>query len=77
MDEVIEEPINEVTYADGSRKEEASDEDHEDPVNENVHESILDLEKDVEVNYDPGLWGSINDTKRVMIVQRGPIKIFF
>ncbi|XP_020249354.1 zinc finger MYM-type protein 1-like [Asparagus officinalis] len=75
MDEVIEEPINEVTYADGSRKEEASDEDHEDPVNENVHESILDLEKDVEVNYDPGLWGSINDTKRVMIVQRGPIKI--
>ncbi|XP_020245253.1 uncharacterized protein LOC109823387 [Asparagus officinalis] len=78
MDEVIEEPMNEdyeVTYADGSRKEEASDEDHEEPVNENVHESILDLEKDVEVNYDPGLWGSINDTKRVMIVQRGPIKI--
>ncbi|XP_020270755.1 zinc finger MYM-type protein 1-like [Asparagus officinalis] len=72
IDEVIEEPMNEVTYADGSGNEKASDEDHEEPMNENVHvdendnevafseyhESILDLEKDVEVNYDPGLWGN-------------------
>ncbi|KAG5536432.1 hypothetical protein RHGRI_024009 [Rhododendron griersonianum] len=49
------------------------------PMNENVgneeHESVLDLEKDVDVNYDPGLWGSINDSKRIMLVLRGPIKI--
>ncbi|KAG5512643.1 hypothetical protein RHGRI_038930 [Rhododendron griersonianum] len=49
------------------------------PMNENVgneeHESMLDLEKDVDVNYDPGLWGSINDSKRIMLVLRGPIKI--
>ncbi|XP_058189417.1 uncharacterized protein LOC131307004 [Rhododendron vialii] len=49
------------------------------PMNENVgneeHESMIDLEKDVDVNYDPGLWGSINDSKRIMLVLRGPIKI--
>ncbi|KAG5541077.1 hypothetical protein RHGRI_021082 [Rhododendron griersonianum] len=42
------------------------------PMNENIgneeHESMLDLEKDVDVNYDPGLWGSINDSKRIMLV---------
>uniref|UniRef100_A0A2N9EKY1 Uncharacterized protein n=1 Tax=Fagus sylvatica TaxID=28930 RepID=A0A2N9EKY1_FAGSY len=35
-------------------------------VNEEASVSMLDLEKDVDVNYDPGLWGIINDTKRVM-----------
>lgn len=62
-------------------------EDYEEPMNEGVasgedHEAsgedleiILDLEKDVDVNYDPGLWGSIHDTKRIMLVERGPIKI--
>uniref|UniRef100_A0A2N9H125 Retrotransposon gag domain-containing protein n=1 Tax=Fagus sylvatica TaxID=28930 RepID=A0A2N9H125_FAGSY len=34
-------------------------------VNEEASVSMLDLEKDVDVNYDPGLWGIINDTKRV------------
>uniref|UniRef100_A0A2N9H3G2 CCHC-type domain-containing protein n=1 Tax=Fagus sylvatica TaxID=28930 RepID=A0A2N9H3G2_FAGSY len=33
-------------------------------VNEEASVSMLDLEKDVDVNYDPGLWGIINDTKR-------------
>ncbi|XP_058211817.1 uncharacterized protein LOC131324003 [Rhododendron vialii] len=51
------------------------------PMKENVgneeHESMLDLEKDVDVNYDPGSWGSINDSKRIMLVLRGPIKILF
>uniref|UniRef100_A0A2N9EVA5 TTF-type domain-containing protein n=1 Tax=Fagus sylvatica TaxID=28930 RepID=A0A2N9EVA5_FAGSY len=44
-------------------------------VNEEASVSMLDLEKDVDVNYDPGLWGIINDTKRVMLVKKGPIKI--
>ena len=39
-------------------------------VNEEVSISMLDLEKDVDVNYDPGLWGIINDTKRVMLVKK-------
>uniref|UniRef100_A0A2N9FX75 Uncharacterized protein n=2 Tax=Fagus sylvatica TaxID=28930 RepID=A0A2N9FX75_FAGSY len=34
-------------------------------VNEEASVSMLDLEKDVDVNYDPGLWGIINDTKRL------------
>ena len=38
------------------------------------NESILNLEKDIDMNYDPGLWGSINDTRRVMLVPRGLIK---
>jgi hypothetical protein len=44
-------------------------------VNEEASVSMLDLEKDVDVNYDPGLWEIINDTKRVMLVKKGPIKI--
>ena len=32
------------------------------------NESILNLEKDIDVNYDLGLWGSINDIKRVILV---------
>jgi hypothetical protein len=44
-------------------------------VNEEASVSMLDLEKDVDVNYDPGLWGIINDTKRVMLVKKGHIKI--
>jgi hypothetical protein len=32
-------------------------------VNEETSVSMLDLEKDVDVNYDPELWGIINDTK--------------
>ena len=44
-------------------------------VNEEVSVSMFDLEKDVDVNYDQGLWGIINDTKRVMLVKKGPIKI--
>ena len=44
-------------------------------VNEEASVSMLDLEKDVDVNYDPGLWGIINDTKRVMLVKKGLIKI--
>uniref|UniRef100_A0A2N9FAR2 HAT C-terminal dimerisation domain-containing protein n=2 Tax=Fagus sylvatica TaxID=28930 RepID=A0A2N9FAR2_FAGSY len=39
-------------------------------VNEEASVSMLDLEKDVDVNYDPGLWGIINDTKRVMLVKK-------
>jgi hypothetical protein len=44
-------------------------------VNEEASVSMLDLEKDFDVNYDPGLWGIINNTKRVMLVKKGPIKI--
>ena len=44
-------------------------------VNEEASSSMLNLDKDVDVNYDPGLWGSINDTKRVMLVKKCPIKI--
>ena len=44
-------------------------------VNEEVSVSMFDLEKDVDVNYDQGLWGIINDTKRVMLVKKCPIKI--
>ena len=44
-------------------------------VNEEASVSMLDLEKDVDVNYDLGFWGIINDTKRVMLVKIGPIKI--
>lgn len=36
---------------------------------------MFDLKKNVNVNYDPGLWESINDTKVVMLVKRGIIKI--
>ena len=36
---------------------------------------MFDLEKDIDVNYDPGLWGIINDTKRVMLVKKCLIKI--
>ena len=39
-------------------------------VDEEASVSMLDLEKDVDVNYDPGLWGIINDTKRVMLVKK-------
>ena len=39
-------------------------------VNEEDSVSMLDLEKDFDVNYDPGLWGIINDTKRVMLVKK-------
>ena len=35
-------------------------------VNEEASLSMLDLEKDVDMNYDSGLWGIINDTKRVI-----------
>ncbi|XP_047335458.1 uncharacterized protein LOC124938982 [Impatiens glandulifera] len=35
----------------------------------------IEFEKDVDVNYDTGLWGNMNDSKRIMLVQRGPIKI--
>uniref|UniRef100_A0A2N9HZM5 Uncharacterized protein n=1 Tax=Fagus sylvatica TaxID=28930 RepID=A0A2N9HZM5_FAGSY len=34
-------------------------------VNEEASVSMLDLEKDVDVNYNLGLWGIINDTKRL------------
>ena len=44
-------------------------------VNEETSVSMLNLEKDVDVNYDPGLWGIINNTKRVMLVKEGLIKI--
>ena len=44
-------------------------------VNEEASVSMLDLEKDVDVNYDPGLWRIINDTKRVILVKKGLIKI--
>ena len=44
-------------------------------VNEEASVNMLDLEKDVDVNYDPGLWGIINNTKRVMLVKEGLIKI--
>ena len=39
-------------------------------VNEEASSSMLNLDKDVDVNYDPRLWGSINDTKRVMLVKK-------
>jgi hypothetical protein len=39
-------------------------------VNEEASVSMLDLEKDVDVNYNLGLWGIINDTKRVMLVKK-------
>ena len=45
-------------------------------VNEEASTSVFNLEKDVDVNYDLGLWGSINDTKRVMLVKKVLIKIF-
>ena len=44
-------------------------------VNEEANVSMLDLEKDVDVNYDPGLWGIINDTKRVMLIKKSLINI--
>jgi hypothetical protein len=44
-------------------------------VNEEASVSMLDLEKNVDVNYDPRLWGIINDTKRVMLIKKGIIKI--
>uniref|UniRef100_A0A2N9IQF2 Uncharacterized protein n=1 Tax=Fagus sylvatica TaxID=28930 RepID=A0A2N9IQF2_FAGSY len=34
-------------------------------VNKEASVNMLDLEKDVDVNYDPGLWGIINNTKRL------------
>ena len=40
-------------------------------VNEEASSSMLNLDKDVDVNYG----GSINDTKRVMLVKKGHIKI--
>jgi hypothetical protein len=42
-------------------------------VNEEAKSSMLNLDKDVDVNYDPRLWGSINDTKRVMLVKKSLI----
>ena len=39
-------------------------------VNEEASVSMLDLAKDVDVNYDLGLSGIINDTKRVMLVKK-------
>ena len=39
-------------------------------VNEEVSVSMLDLEKDFDVNCDLGLWGIINNTKRVMLVKK-------
>ena len=57
------------------REEHNEDNFRDGGVNEEASVSMLDLEKDVDVNYDPGLWGIINDTKRVMLVKKGPIKI--
>lgn len=69
-----EEPTTEgVDLGDGGINE-ANEESRDGGVNEE-NESMLDLEKDVDVNYNPGLWGKINDTKRVRLVLRGPIKI--
>lgn len=67
MPDVHEEPMNEGVNV-------ANEESSDGGVKED-YESMLDLEKNVDVNYDPGLWGSINETKRVMLVLRGPIKI--
>jgi hypothetical protein len=39
-------------------------------VNEEASTSVFNLKKDVDVNYDSGLWGSINDTKRVILVKK-------
>uniref|UniRef100_A0A2N9EMW3 TTF-type domain-containing protein n=1 Tax=Fagus sylvatica TaxID=28930 RepID=A0A2N9EMW3_FAGSY len=44
-------------------------------VNEEASVSMLNLEKDVDVNYNLRLWGIINDTKMVMLVKKGPIDI--
>jgi hypothetical protein len=45
-------------------------------VNEETSTRVFNLEKDVDVNYDSGLWGSINDTRRVILVKKCLIKIF-
>ena len=39
-------------------------------VNEEASVSMLNLKKNVDVNYDPGLWRIINDTKRVMLIKK-------
>uniref|UniRef100_A0A2N9H6X1 Uncharacterized protein n=1 Tax=Fagus sylvatica TaxID=28930 RepID=A0A2N9H6X1_FAGSY len=44
-------------------------------VNEEASSSMFNLDKDVDVNYDPGLWGNINDTKRVMLVKKGCVDV--
>ena len=83
MDEVHEKPISEGVNVANDEFREEYNEDHilmndnlgDGGVNEETSVSMLDLEKDVDVNYDPGLWGSINDTKRVMLVKKCPIKI--
>ena len=57
------------------RKEHNKDNLGDEGVNEEASVSMFDLEKDVDVNYDPGLWGIINDTMRVVLVKKGLIKI--
>uniref|UniRef100_A0A2N9J138 TTF-type domain-containing protein n=1 Tax=Fagus sylvatica TaxID=28930 RepID=A0A2N9J138_FAGSY len=68
--------VKDVDVANDEFREEHNEDNLRDGgVNEEASVSMLDLEKDVDVNYDPGLWGIINDTKRVMLVKKGPIKI--
>uniref|UniRef100_A0A2N9F639 Uncharacterized protein n=1 Tax=Fagus sylvatica TaxID=28930 RepID=A0A2N9F639_FAGSY len=73
MYEVHEERISEGCVDVGN--DEFREEHNEDPipmndnledgvVNEEASSSMLNLDKDIDVNYDSGLWGSINDTKR-------------
>jgi hypothetical protein len=56
------------------RKEHNEDNLRDGGVNEEASVSMVDLKKDVDVNYDPGLWGIINDTKRVMLVKKVPLR---
>ena len=84
MYEVHEERISEGCVDVGN--DEFREEHNEDPipmndnledgvVNEEASSSMLNLDKDIDMNYDSGLWGSSNDTKRVMLIKKGPIKI--
>ena len=57
------------------RKEHNKDNLGDRGVSEETSVSMLDLEKDVDVNYNLRLWGIINDTKKVMLVKKCPIKI--
>ena len=67
--------FEEVSSGEASGEDSQASKNHEKPMNEGVgsgddnvasedHESILDLEKDVDINYDPGLWG-------VLMILRG------
>ncbi|XP_047312463.1 zinc finger MYM-type protein 5-like [Impatiens glandulifera] len=75
-DEILEEPISnlvdEVVQVDNEENNRIEDNILEQPMTTDVN---IEFEKDVDVNYDPGLWGNMNDSKRIMLVQRGPIKI--